>query len=87
MTRLSDMPNIGKELEEQIMKAGVETPGQLIDLGSKEVFLRIRAFDDSACINRLYALEGAIRNVRWHYLPQDIKEELKAFYSSLQPIK
>ncbi|MBZ4647543.1 MAG: TfoX C-terminal protein [Clostridia bacterium] len=83
MTKLSDMPNIGKELEKQLKKAGVETPEQLIELGSKETFRRIRSVDSSACINRLYALEGAIRNVRWHYLSQDIKDELKAFYLSL----
>ncbi|WP_268744530.1 MULTISPECIES: TfoX/Sxy family DNA transformation protein [Thermoanaerobacterium] len=64
--------------------AGVETPGQLIELGSKEAFLRIRTIDSSACINRLYALEGAIRNIRWHFLSQDIKDELKAFYLSLK---
>ncbi|WP_407652301.1 TfoX/Sxy family DNA transformation protein [Acetivibrio straminisolvens] len=34
-------------------------------------------------MNRLYALEGAIRNIRWYYLSQDIKDELKAFYLSL----
>ncbi|PRR69526.1 TfoX/Sxy family protein [Clostridium thermopalmarium] len=83
MIKLSDMPNIGKELEKQLKKAGVETPGQLIELGSKEAFLRIRTIDSNACINRLYAFEGAIRNIRWHYLSQDIKDELKAFYLSL----
>ncbi|WP_197049980.1 MULTISPECIES: TfoX/Sxy family DNA transformation protein [Thermoanaerobacterium] len=62
----------------------METPGQLIELGSKEAFLRIRTIDSSACINRLYALEGAIRNIRWHFLSQDIKDELKAFYLSLK---
>ncbi|WP_432416197.1 TfoX/Sxy family DNA transformation protein [Thermoanaerobacterium aotearoense] len=67
-----------------IKNAGVETPGQLIELGSKEAFLRIRTIDSSACINRLYALEGAIRNIRWHFLSQDIKDELKAFYLSLK---
>ncbi|MDI3310856.1 MAG: TfoX/Sxy family protein [Thermoanaerobacterium sp.] len=83
MTKLSDMPNIGKELEKQLKKAGVETPGQLIELGSREAFRRIRTVDSSACIHRLYSLEGAIQNIRWHYLSQDIKDELKAFYLSL----
>jgi len=84
MTKLSEMPNIGKELEEQLKKAGIETPEQLMEIGSREAFLRLRMLDSSACINRLYGLEGAIRNVRWHYLPQDIKDELKSFYSSLK---
>jgi len=87
MAKLSDMPNIGKELERQLKGVGVETPEQLLELGSKEAFLRLRSIDSSACINRLYALEGAIRNVRWHYLSQDVKDELKAFYSSLNSVQ
>ena len=84
MTKLSDMPNIGKELERQLNEVGINTPDQLIKLGSKEAFLRIKSMDSSACINRLYALEGAVLNIRWHYLPQDIKNELKSFYASLE---
>lgn len=84
MTKLSDMPNIGKELERQLNGVGVNTPDQLIKLGSKEAFLSIKSMDSSACINRLYALEGAVLNIRWHYLPQDIKNELKSFYASLE---
>lgn len=84
MPRLSDMPNIGKELERQLNEVGVNTPDQLIKLGSKEAFLRIKSMDSSACINRLYALEGAVQNIRWHYLPQEIKNELKSFYTSLE---
>jgi hypothetical protein len=26
-------------------------------------------------------LEGAIRGVRWHYLPEEVKNELREFYS------
>jgi len=84
MPRLSDMPNIGKELERQLNEVGINTPDQLIKLGSKEAFLRIKSMDSSACINRLYALEGAVLNIRWHYLPQDIKNDLKSFYASLE---
>lgn len=82
MSKLSDMPNIGKELEKQLKEIGVETCEQLIELGSKETFQRIRMLNSSACANRLYALEGAIQGVRWHHLSQDIKDELKTFYLS-----
>lgn len=42
--------------------------------------MRIQAIDASACYNRLCALEGAVRGVRWHDLPPDVKEDLLAFY-------
>lgn len=83
MCKLTSMVNIGKELEEQLKKAGIENCEQLIELGSKEAFIRIRLIDSSACVNRLYALEGAIQCIRWHYLSQDKKAELKAFYNTL----
>lgn len=80
MDDLRGMPNIGAKLEEQLKSVGVESPQELIDLGSREAWLRIKAKDPSACLMRLSALEGAIRGVRWHDLPQDVKEELRNFY-------
>jgi len=37
--------------------------------------------DSSACIHRLYALEGAIRGIKKILLPPERKEDLKAFYN------
>lgn len=86
MTKLSDMPNIGKALEDQLKKVGIETCEDLMKLGSKEAFQRIRRIDGSACVNRLYAIEGAIQGVRWHYLSQEDKAQLRAFYRTLTSI-
>lgn len=81
MGELSGLPNIGKVLEEQLNAVGINTADELIDIGSKEAWLRIKEMDDSACINRLMALEGAIQNIRWHDLSQDDKKNLKDFYN------
>ena len=82
MGELSKLPNIGKVLEEQLNDVRIETVDDLIDIGSREAWLRIREVDDSACLNRLTALEGAIQNVRWHDLSQANKENLRNFYNS-----
>jgi|AGTN01.3.fsa_nt_gi N-acetylglutamate synthase and related acetyltransferases len=81
---LSQMPNIGPKLEAQLMKAGIATPGELRAVGSREAWLRIKAFDPSACLMRLSALEGAIRGVRWHNLDADVRQSLREFYHSHQ---
>ncbi len=81
MSNLEKCPNIGKELERQLNEVGVTTFEQLSDIGSRQAWLRIRSIDDSACINRLYALEGAIQGIRWHNLTENIKGELKEFYN------
>ena len=83
MGEFEKLPNIGPIVEEQLLEAGIGTPEQLKQLGSREAWLRIRASDPSACIHRLYALEGAIRGIRKAELPADVKAELKAFYRSI----
>lgn len=84
MGELTELSNIGKKVEEQLHIIGIETFNQLKEIGSKQVWLRIRAIDDSACINRLYALEGAIQGIKWHNLSQEIKSDLKEFYNAFK---
>lgn len=81
MGELSKQPNIGKVVEEQLNEVGIFDINQLKENGSKEAWLKIKAIDDSACINRLYGLEGAIRGIKKRDLPEDIKTELKEFYN------
>lgn len=80
MDDLKKLPNIGKELEKQLNLIGINTPEALINLGSKEAWLKIKAIDPSACINRLMGLEGAIQGIRWHDLSEADKKHLKDFY-------
>ncbi len=84
MSKLSDLPNIGKKLEEQLNEVGIETIEQLKEVGSKQAWLDIKAIDDSACINRLCALEGAIQGIRWHSLSDEVKRDLKEFYNAIK---
>jgi len=82
MGELSSLPNIGKTVQQQLNEVGIETIKQLNEAGSRQAWLRIKSIDDSACINRLYALEGAIQGIRCHNLPQEVKDELKEFYNN-----
>ena len=79
MKTLSDLPNIGKTLQEKLIKAGITTPQELRNTSSENALLQIRTIDESACFNMLCALEGAIQGIRWHGLPKERKEELKQF--------
>ena len=82
MGELSKLPNIGKVLENQLNDVGINTVDDLIDHGSKEAWFKIKEVDDSACLNRLMALEGAIQNIRWHNLSDEDKDDLRSFYDS-----
>lgn len=84
MEKLTDLPNIGPKLAENLEKAGVTTPKQLRALGPEEAFLRIRAqVDPTACLHQLEALAGAAQGVKKSLLSPERKAELKAWHKSL----
>ncbi len=74
--RLSDLPNIGVKLEQLLYKVGITTPKELKKVGSIHACKRLEKLGE-ACLSKLYALEGAIRGVRWHHLPQEERTRLK----------
>ncbi len=84
MGRLSDMPNIGKTLEDRLIKAGVDDAETLRKLGSKEAFIKLRLIEGDTCFNTLCALEGAIQGIRWHFLSSETKERLRSFFDALK---
>ena len=80
--RFSDLPNIGPAVEKQLIDSGTPDFAALKAKGSKQAWLDIQRIDSSACIHRLLSLEGAIRGVRKKDLPENVKADLRAFYSS-----
>ena len=79
MNELNILPNIGKVLAAKLNEAGITTAEQLTQTGAENAFLKLSFEYSSACYNMLCALEGAIQGVRWHNLPKERKDELKAF--------
>ena len=82
MGELRQLPNIGTTLEVRLKRVGIDTEEDLIAIGSKEAWMKIKAIDSSACLNTLYALEGAINGVKWPDLSEGIRNSLKDFYKS-----
>lgn len=58
---------------------GITSIEELKEIGSIEATLRLNDIGE-ACMNKLYAIEGAIQDVRWHQLPKEYREELKQMY-------
>ena len=80
MEELSSLPNIGKVVEEQLMQVGVNSAGELRRVGARQAWLKIQEIDESACLHRLMALEGALEGVKKSMLPDEVKADLKEFY-------
>jgi DNA transformation protein len=84
MSALSDLSNVGKVLEENLLSVGIETPEQLRKIGAKEVFMRIRAHKDpTACLHMLYGLQGAVEGIPDKHLSEAVKQDLKSFFKTL----
>lgn len=81
---LTALPNIGPEIARQLRAVGIDTAEGLRLVGAKAAWSRILAMDPSACINRLTALEGAVRGVRKADLPDDIKQECNIFLRQMK---
>ncbi len=81
--QLTDLSNIGPELSKKLAQAGIPTPARLKNAGSWDAFIKLHTIDSSACLNMLYALEGAISGIMWHSLDRNTKSELKEFYKSI----
>lgn len=80
MGELSKLPNIGKVVEEQLVRVGIDSADKLRETGAKSAWLKIQQIDESACIHRLLALEGAIEGVKKTMLSDETKADLKEFY-------
>ncbi|WP_119326128.1 TfoX/Sxy family protein [Companilactobacillus musae] len=83
MTRLIELPNIGKVLDQQLSKINITNEDELDSLGSKETFLKLKSLNAPErfyCIQMLYSLEGAIEDVPYTELSDDKKQELLVFF-------
>jgi len=84
MKSLTELPNIGKTLADKLNSIGIKSEHELKQLGSENAIIKIATIENSgACINMLYALEGAIQGIRWHGLDNNRKQELKEFYQMM----
>jgi DNA transformation protein len=81
---LTNLPNIGRTLAQKLKLVGISTPRDLINTGSENAMIKIKTIDKEACINMLFALEGAIQGIRWHNLDNNKKLELTEFYNKLK---
>jgi len=87
MNELQNLPNIGNTLADKLHKIGITSENELVEIGSENAIIKISALEDSgACINMLYAIEGAIQGIRWHGLSKERKQELKEFYCMINSV-
>jgi DNA transformation protein and related proteins len=67
-----------------LSKAGINSLKELKKAGNENASIRIMTIDNSACLSMLYAIEGAIQEIRWHNLDKAGKNELRNFFNSVK---
>ncbi len=78
------MPNIGKEMASKLKSVEIYTAEELIKIGAKEAFFRLKTKYPQVCLVHLYTLEGAIQNIELHFLSEETKADLKKFSDLLK---
>ena len=78
---LTDLPNIGPVLADNLRRVEITTPEELRAVGACEAWLRIRTrVDSGACFHQLTALAGAEAGTPKKTLSPERKAELRAFF-------
>lgn len=81
---LTQLQNIGKEMERKLKFIGIETAEELKEVGSKEAFHRLKVAYPQVCLVHLYVLQGAIDGVEYNKLSEEMKADLKVFSDKLK---
>ncbi len=81
---LTQLRNIGQEMQRKLVSVGIDTPEALTQLGAKEAYFRLKTQFPNCCLVHLYCLEGAILGLDYNRLPEDKKRELKQFSDTLK---
>jgi len=84
MNELNSLRNIGKELAKKLNFIGISTADELKATGSEEAFIRMKIHYPNVCLVHLMAIEGAISDVEYNQLPDDVQQRLKEFSDSLK---
>ena len=77
-SELAALRNLGAVSAGWLEAAGIRTAADLRRLGAVETFRRV-AFNRAGDVsyNLLYALEGALRDVRWDHIPPEERAALR----------
>jgi DNA transformation protein len=76
---LEDMKNLGPTSARRLRAIGIRTPADLRRLGAIEAYVQLRnAFPAETTPVALYSLHGALLDVRWYELSDEVTAALRS---------
>jgi DNA transformation protein len=77
-SELLHLKNLGMASVNILNAVGIKTQDDLTRIGAVETYRRIKARDINVSKVMLYALQGALLDLHWNDLPDDMKQRLVA---------
>ncbi len=74
------MRNIGKELERKLNLAGIESAEDLISIGSKEAYFKLKTALSRDLFRASVCASGAIDNIDFNMLTEETKKRFKRHF-------
>lgn len=85
--KLKDLKNLGPTSQQMLIKAGINTPEELAELGPVAAYLRVKSHGIKASLNLLYAIYGALNDCHWTDIPADEKQQLLMAIDAAQDLQ
>ena len=82
---LADLPNLGPKLIRELESIHIASTEAFRLRGTLRTATLLADHGFDVCANKLYALEGAFRGVRWHDIPQEERRGLWDAFQDQRP--
>jgi DNA transformation protein len=76
-TTLERMRNLGPVISGRLRAVGIGTPDELRRVGAVEAYVRLERAFSQTTYAQLYALHGAVTDIRWSALPEGARAALR----------
>jgi DNA transformation protein and related proteins len=76
MSTAPKIRNVGPKSAAWLRQVGIRTEAEIRELGSMEVFMKVKKAGFKPSLNLLYALEGAVQDCHWTALSDECKSAL-----------
>lgn len=78
MSDLTSLRNIGPKSAAWLESVGINSVNELFDIGVEGAYRKVHAaYPDRVSLNMLYALQGALLDLPWNELPEEMKSQLR----------
>lgn len=75
---MQELRNLGPRSAARLAEAGIHTRADLEAVGVVAAYQAVKAlYPDRVSLNLLYALQGALLDILWHALPDEMQAELR----------